>query len=146
VLYLGDDVFMEPWVVQRMAEVLRDEGHGFVAALPSQLEGHVPAASETIVVCRVSDPRRVRLERDGPVNHCVMYDREKLLSTGGFTLRPGAGRLGLDPTTRVQNGLLRQWGGCAISPSGTYLIGAGAGGLNGHKPAELAPPYAGSMA
>lgn len=36
-LYLDDDVFMEPWVVKRMAEVLRDQGCGFVGAFPAGL-------------------------------------------------------------------------------------------------------------
>lgn len=37
VLYLDDDVFMEPWVMERLVEVLRSEGCGFVGAFPSGL-------------------------------------------------------------------------------------------------------------
>ena len=37
VLYLDDDVFMEPWVVERLAGVLQKEGCGFVGAFPAGL-------------------------------------------------------------------------------------------------------------
>jgi glycosyltransferase involved in cell wall biosynthesis len=37
VLYLDDDVYMEPWVVERMLAVLRQEGCGFVGAFPAGL-------------------------------------------------------------------------------------------------------------
>lgn len=37
VLFLDDDVLMEPWVVQRLAEVLRQERCGFVGAFPTGL-------------------------------------------------------------------------------------------------------------
>ena len=37
VLYLDDDVLMEPWVVARLLDVLRAEGCGFVGAFPAGL-------------------------------------------------------------------------------------------------------------
>jgi GT2 family glycosyltransferase len=37
VLYLDDDVFMEPWVVSRLLAVLKDERCGFVGAFPAGL-------------------------------------------------------------------------------------------------------------
>jgi hypothetical protein len=37
VLYLDDDVFMEPWVLYHMAKVLAGEGCGFVGAFPTGL-------------------------------------------------------------------------------------------------------------
>ena len=37
VLYLDDDVFMEPWVVERLVGVLEAEGCGFVGAFPAGL-------------------------------------------------------------------------------------------------------------
>ena len=37
VLYLDDDVFMEPWVVGRLVETLSAEGCGFVGAFPAGL-------------------------------------------------------------------------------------------------------------
>jgi hypothetical protein len=37
VLYLDDDVFMEPWVVGKLLQVLRDTGAGFVGAFPAGL-------------------------------------------------------------------------------------------------------------
>lgn len=37
VLFLDDDVFLEPWVVERMLATLRAEGCGFVGAFPTGL-------------------------------------------------------------------------------------------------------------
>jgi Glycosyl transferase family 2 len=37
VLYLDDDVFMEPWVAQKLADTLRSQGCGFVGAFPAGL-------------------------------------------------------------------------------------------------------------
>lgn len=37
VLYLDDDVLMEPWVVDRLVHILRAEGCGFVGAFPAGL-------------------------------------------------------------------------------------------------------------
>ena len=37
VLYLDDDVFMEPWVIERLVRVLKAEGCGFVGAFPAGL-------------------------------------------------------------------------------------------------------------
>lgn len=37
VLFLDDDVFMEPWVLARLLQVLRDEHCGFVGAFPAGL-------------------------------------------------------------------------------------------------------------
>jgi hypothetical protein len=36
-LYLDDDVFMEPWVLERLLVTLRAEACGFVGAFPSGL-------------------------------------------------------------------------------------------------------------
>lgn len=37
VLYLDDDVFMEPWVIEKLLEVLKSERCGFVGAFPAGL-------------------------------------------------------------------------------------------------------------
>ncbi len=37
VLYLDDDVFMEPWVIERLLDTLRDQQCGFVGAFPAGL-------------------------------------------------------------------------------------------------------------
>ena len=37
VLYLDDDVFMEPWVVEQLLKTLQTEGCGFVGAFPTGL-------------------------------------------------------------------------------------------------------------
>jgi glycosyltransferase involved in cell wall biosynthesis len=37
VLYLDDDVFMEPWVIEKLLEVLQSEQCGFVGAFPAGL-------------------------------------------------------------------------------------------------------------
>jgi glycosyltransferase involved in cell wall biosynthesis len=40
VLYLDDDVFMEPWVVERLLSVLKTQHCGFVGAFPAGLSHH----------------------------------------------------------------------------------------------------------
>ncbi len=37
ILYLDDDVLMEPWVVARLADILAEQGCGFVGAFPAGL-------------------------------------------------------------------------------------------------------------
>lgn len=46
VLYLDDDVFMEPWVVERLRETLRAEGCGFAGAFPAGLSFRDDVRSE----------------------------------------------------------------------------------------------------
>ncbi len=57
VLYLDDDVWMEPWVLGRLVEVLRETQCGFVGAFPNGLS-----------FCRDVRPKQQMIEYwDGPV-------------------------------------------------------------------------------
>jgi glycosyltransferase involved in cell wall biosynthesis len=50
VLYLDDDVFMEPWVVERLLETLREQHCGFVGAFPAGLSHRDDVRPEQQVV------------------------------------------------------------------------------------------------
>lgn len=52
VLYLDDDVLMEPWVVARLLETLRAEGCGFVGAFPAGLSHRDDVRPEQQIVER----------------------------------------------------------------------------------------------
>lgn len=153
VLYLDDDVLMEPWVVARLVDTLRTEGCGFVGAFPAGLsfrndvrphqqyveywEGPVepealgpdtPAwerwqlhrAANLWHVSQTLPPGEFRRYKVAWVASCILYDRAKLLEVGGFAFWSRLPRYHSGEEVLVQNLLLRQWGGCAIMPSGTY--------------------------
>lgn len=50
VLYLDDDVFMEPWVVEKLVDVLERERCGFVGAFPAGLSHRNDVRSEQQIV------------------------------------------------------------------------------------------------
>ncbi len=54
------------------------------------------------------------------VGSCVLYDREKLLSVGGFSFWDRLPRYHTGEDVVVQNLLLRRFGGCGVVPAGTY--------------------------
>lgn len=68
VLYLDDDVLMEPWVVGRLLEVLRAEGCGFVGAFPAGLSHRDDERPEQQIVERWEGcVRPETVEPDSPV-------------------------------------------------------------------------------
>jgi len=171
VLYLDDDVLMEPWVVARALDVLREEQCGFVGAFPAGLsflddvrplqqnveywEGpvqpeavepgsrewerwHLHRAANQYHASRAVPPGRIRLYKVAWSASCVLYDRAKLLSVGGFSFWPRLPRYHSGEEVLVQNLLMRRWGGCGLMPSGTYFsempstVLNAAGGVDGH--------------
>lgn len=67
VLYLDDDVLMEPWVVGRLLEVLRAEGCGFVGAFPAGLSHRDDERPEQQIVERwKGGVRPETIEPDSP--------------------------------------------------------------------------------
>jgi glycosyltransferase involved in cell wall biosynthesis len=153
VLYLDDDVFMEPWVIEKLLEVLQSEQCGFVGAFPAGLshredirprqqiveywEGPVqpeaidPAspqwerwqlhrAANLYHISQSLKPGEFRLYKVAWIASCILYNRIKLLEVGGFSFWPRLPRYHSGEEVLVQNLLMRQWGGCAIMPSGTY--------------------------
>jgi glycosyltransferase involved in cell wall biosynthesis len=153
VLYLDDDVLMEPWVVERLLDVLCAQRCGFVGAFPAGLsfrddvrpaqqaieywDGRVrpeavePGSAEWARwqlhraanlhhVARRLAPGERRLYKVAWVASCVLYDRAKLVESGGFEFWDRLPRYHSGEEVLVQNLLMRRWGGCGLIPSGTY--------------------------
>jgi hypothetical protein len=156
--YIDDDVILDPPVMERMLDVLRNEGCGFVGCAASGL-GHLgdvrphqqrielwegPVRPEEFgpesipwerhLVNNAANP--LHLERqlcvDGSLLRYkvawvgganVLYDREKLLSVGGFSYWPDLPKEHAGEEVVVQFLLLRAYGGCGLLPSGTYHLG-----------------------
>ncbi|MEW5853708.1 MAG: glycosyltransferase family A protein [Myxococcota bacterium] len=153
VLFLDDDVYMEPPVVQRLLHTLQAERCGFVGAFPSAEWMHRRATAAAPPLELWNGPvrpetlepdspewERTRLHLDGAtmdaahhlppgtvrrykvawVAGCVMYDRRKLLTVGGFSFWPRLPPRHVGEEALVQNLLMRRWGGCAIMPALTH--------------------------
>ncbi len=155
VLFLDDDLVLDPWVVHMMVGVIRKEGCGFVGCAPIGLsyvddvrpdeqqiefwEGPVTpevvrpdtASWSRYKVHNAANilhvQRRRRLTPDNPqryriawVGGCVLYDREKLIESGGFSfwelLPPN--HAGEEIVAQLR--LMSVHGGCGIAPSGVY--------------------------
>lgn len=94
VLYLDDDVFMEPWVVEKLLEVLRTEHCGFVGAFPAGLSHRYDMRPEQQVIEYWDGP--VRPEAVDPGS--PQWERWQLHRAANIyhvsrTLPPGASRL-----------------------------------------------------
>lgn len=153
VLYLDDDVFMEPWVVEQLLKTLQTEQCGFVGAFPTGLsfrndvrpnqqiiefwDGPVRPeavnpgspewerwqlhrAANLYHVSQALPPGEIRRYKVAWIASCILYDRAKLLEVGGFSFWSRLPRYHSGEEVLVQNLLMRRWGGCAITPSGTY--------------------------
>lgn len=182
VLYLDDDVFMEPWVLQEIVSALTRERCGFVGAFPTGLSfrndvrpaqqyiefwdgpvtpeaiapeseawekrRHLHRAANLYHATRTHAPERVRLYKVAWVASCILYDRTKLQSVGGFSFWPRLPRYHSGEEVLAQNLLMRRYGGCAMMPSGTYhaeetsTVLNATGGVDGHA-LELLPEMAG---
>lgn len=158
VLYLDDDVLLDPPVIERMLGVLRTEDIGFVGCAATGLEylrdvrphqQHIevwdgPVTPEWFppsgipwdrhMVNNAANPLHLeqRLARNGKVvrykvawvgGACVLFDRAKLLSVGGFSWWPRLPREHAGEEVVVQFLLLNKYGGCGILPSGVYHLG-----------------------
>ncbi len=67
VLYLDDDVFMEPWVLERMLSTLREQECGFVGAFPAGLSHRDDVRPEQQIVQWWNGPVHPEaLEPEGP--------------------------------------------------------------------------------
>ncbi len=65
VLYLDDDVFMEPWVVERLLETLHREQCGFVGAFPAGLSHRYDVRPEQHIVEYWDGPVRPEVVNPG---------------------------------------------------------------------------------
>ena len=90
VLYLDDDVFMEPWVVERLDGVLKKEGCGFVGAFPAGLTFADDVRSEQAVVEPWEGPVRPEVvEPDTPQWERWNLHRAANVFHAAKGLRPG---------------------------------------------------------
>ncbi len=153
ILYLDDDVLMEPWVIERLLAILRNEECAFVGAFPAGLSHRDDVRPEQQrieywdgpVRPEVVEPESVewerwQLHRAANLYHvaqslpagvcrrykvawiasCILYDRQKIETVGGFSFWSRLPRYHSGEEVLVQNLLMRRWGGCGMIPSGTY--------------------------
>ncbi|HLL49919.1 MAG TPA: glycosyltransferase family A protein [Thermomicrobiales bacterium] len=153
ILYLDDDVLMEPWVLEQLLEILRAEECAFVGAFPAGLSHRHDVRPEQqrieywdgpvhpeIVEPESEQWERWQLHRAANLYHvaqslprgevrqykvawiasCILYDRQKLESVGGFSFWSRLPRYHSGEEVLVQNLLMRRWGGCGVVPSATY--------------------------
>ncbi len=155
--FLDDDVILEPGVMERMLDVIREEGCGFVGCAaaglryrydvrphqqnielwngPVRPESFTPqsipweraavnVAANPLHLERRLSPRgetvRYKVAWIGGAN--VVYDREKLLSVGGFSWWRRLPPVHAGEDVLAQFLLIRKYGGCGILPSGTYHL------------------------
>lgn len=155
VLFLDDDLMLEPWALEGMVSVIEREKCGFVGSAPIGLSyvGDVrpheqqmelwdgPVRPEEVrqntpewqrhrlhnaanlyhVQKRLGlTPREQKIYRVAWVGGCCLYDRGKLMETGGFSFwgRLPQNHAGEDVAAQLR--LMRVYGGCAVIPSGVY--------------------------
>lgn len=155
VLYLDDDLILEPWLIDCLLRVMHQEKCGFVGSAviglsfredirphqqrvefwdgpvkPERIRSQTPeweryqlhnAANLYHVQQQLQiTPDQPRTYRVAWVGGCILYDREKLLSVGGFNfwrdLPPN--HCGEDVLTQLR--VMATYGGCGMMPSGAY--------------------------
>ncbi|HEU5230859.1 MAG TPA: glycosyltransferase family A protein [Ktedonobacteraceae bacterium] len=93
VLYLDDDVLMEPWVVERLLETLRSERCGFVGAFPAGLSHHADMRPQQQKIEYWDGPVRPEVvEPDTPQWERWQLHRAANLYHVGLSLPPGQTR------------------------------------------------------
>ena len=158
VLFLDDDLLLEPDVVDRMLRVIQEEGCGFVGCAPIGLshlddyrphqhnlelwEGPVQPERHTFdtvpwhrhVAHNAANPlhlgwkhaaRGVLRYKVAWVGACVLYDRQKLVDSGGYTWWPELPPEHCGEDVLAQLMVMSRHGGCGILPSGVYHLELG---------------------
>jgi glycosyltransferase involved in cell wall biosynthesis len=157
VVYIDDDLILEPWVLTHLMETILREGCGLVGSAPIGLsyyrdirpEEQAIEFWETPVVPEVIRPggalwQRHKLHNAANLYHvantfaltpetyrsykiawvggCVLYDRQKLLASGGFSFwnKLPATHVGEDVYAELQ--VIKRFGGCGLIPSGVYHL------------------------
>ena len=93
VLYLDDDVFMEPWVLERLLATLQNEDCGFVGAFPSGLSFRDDVRPHQQIVEYWDGPVRPEaVEPDSPQWERSQLHRAANLSHVSRALKPGESR------------------------------------------------------
>ncbi|MEZ4599053.1 MAG: glycosyltransferase [Syntrophotaleaceae bacterium] len=154
VLFLDDDVLMEPWVLQQLVSILEEHRCGFVGAFGAGLSfigdvrpeqqpieywqglvkpeivepgslawerWHLHRAANLYHVGQRLPAGEMRLYKVAWIGGCVLYDRKKLQSVGGFQFWDRLPRYHSGEEALVQNLLMRRYGGCGLVPSGTFF-------------------------
>jgi hypothetical protein len=158
VLYLDDDVWLEPGALRRLLTAIRELRCGFVGNAPhglSYLDDHRPHQLDGYEEWR-GRPHPEQIHPRGPqwaraslhtaanlahlteglglrngewraykvawIGACVLFDREKLLSVGGFDFWPQVpvDHQGEDVVAQLR--VLARYGGAGVLPSGAYHL------------------------
>ena len=156
VLFLDDDIILEPWVLQTLLEAIQQEQCGFVGnppiglsfindvrpeehtslefwdtpVQPEQVQAHTPAW-ERWRLHNAANPyhiqQRVGLTPDAPrlyhinwIAGCILFDRAKLLTVGGFEFWEEVPPSTCGEDVLVQWRVMARYGGCGLLPSGAY--------------------------
>ncbi len=94
VLYLDDDVFMEPWVLARLVAVLREQGCGFAGAFPAGLSWQADVRPAQQIIQYWDGPVQPEIvEPDTPKWERAQLHRAANLWHVSQGLPPGAARL-----------------------------------------------------
>lgn len=94
VLYLDDDVFMEPWVVERLLETLQEQQCGFVGAFPAGLSHRDDIRPEQQIIEYWDGPVQPEaVEPDSPRWERWQLHRAANLYHVSQSLPPGESRL-----------------------------------------------------
>lgn len=155
VLYLDDDLILEPWVIQTLMDTMQAEACGFVGSAviglsfledvrpqqqqiefwqgkvePEVVRPGTPAwqryqlhnaANLYHVQQRLQiTPDRSRTYRVAWVSACVLYDRAKLQSVGGFEFWQDLPPHHCGEDVLAQLRIMAEYGGCGVIPSGVY--------------------------
>jgi glycosyltransferase involved in cell wall biosynthesis len=156
VLFLDDDVLLEPWVLDLLLTTIQREGCGFVAnsliglsylddvrpqeQAPLQFwDGRVQpetvekgtSAWERWQLNNAANPyhlqQKFHLTPDQPRTYhiawasgCTLFDRAKLISTGGFSFWANLPLDSCGEDVLVQQRVMKRFGGCGVLPSGAY--------------------------
>ena len=158
VLFLDDDVWLEPAVTARLRHAIQTLGCGFVGSFPhgpSYLDdvrprehryfepwdgrprpervrpgtpqwqrARVHAAANLLHVTErlALGPGQWRAYKVAWVGACVLYDREKLVASGGFDFWPDMPREHSGEDVAAQLRVLERYGGAGVVPSGAWHL------------------------
>ncbi|MBD0337562.1 MAG: glycosyl transferase, partial [Cyanobacteria bacterium Co-bin13] len=156
VLFIDDDVLLEPWALANLVQTIQKEDCGLVGmpliglSFANDVRPHEqrpfqfwngPVEPEVIKpntpqwerwrLHNAANPlhiqQRLGLTPDQPrpykvawVGGCVLFDREKLLSIGGFGFWEDVSPTTCGEDVLAQQRVMAKYGGCGILPSGAY--------------------------